>query len=189
MSLKRKASFPTIASPNTDSFTLELLSMDDSPKHLSSRTRKRYRNDRPEDKVVYENTLRWLFTAQQQQGPTASPEADENMDLTTLSSSEIVDPRQQTLHKFFQPSQTSSFQPRANHLHQRPHANPPSNNIFPQRPDFDMVSTVTLISRDTSSPSSHGASTGMDMDLDMGPNRDDPGQDIRKWMGRHGWMP
>ncbi|KAK1145328.1 hypothetical protein N8T08_004203 [Aspergillus melleus] len=189
MSLKRKASFPTIASPMAESFTLEHLSMDASPKHLSSRTRKRFRNDRPEEKVVYENTLRWLFTAQQQQGPTASPEADENMDLVTLPSSEIVDPRQQTLHKFFQPSQMSSIQLRANHLHRRPHANSPSNDILPQRPDFDMVSTVTSISRDTSSPSSHGASTGMDMDMDMDPGHDDPGQDIRKWMSGHGWMP
>ncbi|PLB45536.1 hypothetical protein P170DRAFT_466828 [Aspergillus steynii IBT 23096] len=185
MSLKRKASFPTIASPDADSFMMERLTMDDSPKHLSSRTRKRFRDDRPEDKVVYENTLRWLFTAQQQQEPTAAPSADENMELEAPPSSEIVDPRQQTLHKFFQPSQTSSFQPRANHLNHHPHANSPSTDIFPQRPDYDMVSTVTSLSRDTSSPSSHGAGAGMDMDTDSG--RDEPGQDIRKWMG--GWMP
>lgn len=105
------------------------------------------------------------------------------MELETPPSSEIVDPRQQTLHKFFQPSQTSSFQPRASHLNHHPHANSPPTDIFPQRREFDMSSTVTLSSRDTSSPSSHGAGAGMDMDMDSG----EPGQDIRKWMG--GWMP
>lgn len=55
MSLKRKASYPTIASPDDPALTVGL---DDTPKHLSSRTRKRYRNDRPSDEVVYgENGL------------------------------------------------------------------------------------------------------------------------------------
>lgn len=102
------------------------------------------------------------------------------MELELPPSSEIVDPRQQTLHKFFQSSQ-SSFQPRASPLSQHPHASSPSNSIFPQRQDFDMVSTVTSVSHDTS------ASVGMDMEMDSG--REEAGQDIRKWMGGHGWMP
>ena len=54
MSLKRKASFPpnvapVIAGPS--------VSMDDAPQHLHCRTRKRFRNDRPDDDTIYGKSL------------------------------------------------------------------------------------------------------------------------------------
>lgn len=51
MSLKRKASFPTIAAVTP--FCPEAVVVDDTPRHLNSRTRKRFRNDRPDDQTVY----------------------------------------------------------------------------------------------------------------------------------------
>lgn len=54
MAFKRKASFSAIVSPITpgtvpgDSPTI-----DETPKHLNSRTRKRFRDNRPSDEVVY----------------------------------------------------------------------------------------------------------------------------------------
>lgn len=54
MALKRKASFSAIASPNAlVTAPGELMMIDETPKHLNSRTRKRFRNDRPDDEVVY----------------------------------------------------------------------------------------------------------------------------------------
>ncbi|KAA8647388.1 uncharacterized protein ATNIH1004_006081 [Aspergillus tanneri] len=188
MSLKRKASFPIIASSNVESFmTGPSLMMDDSPKHLGSRTRKRFRNDRPEDKVVYENTLRWLFSAQQQQ-ESAAPSLDEheNMELESLPSSEIVDPRQQTLHKFFQLSQSAPFQSRSNQINRQPLHNSPSNDVFSQRRDFDIISTGTSISRDTTRASSQGAGAHIAMDTDS--CSEESNQDIRRWVGGYGWM-
>lgn len=54
MSLKRKASIPSLTSPNpAPVMSGRSIVADDSPKHLHSRTRKRFRNDRPDDEVVY----------------------------------------------------------------------------------------------------------------------------------------
>ena len=50
MSLKRKASYPAMAPSNGPALAAGL---DDTPRHLNSRTRKRFRNDRPSDEVVY----------------------------------------------------------------------------------------------------------------------------------------
>ncbi|KAL4936415.1 hypothetical protein BDV06DRAFT_205107 [Aspergillus oleicola] len=113
MSLKRKASFPSIASPQSPQSAIDrsLQFMDDCPRHLHSRTRKRVRNDRPDDQAVYDKTLRWLFTAQQrvQQIPTppAEPESDrdENEDMNP-EPTPVVDHRQQSLLQFFHPAAT-----------------------------------------------------------------------------------
>lgn len=54
MSLKRKASLSAINSPASPTpLPGYTFAMDDSPKHLHSRTRKRFRNDRPDEKVIY----------------------------------------------------------------------------------------------------------------------------------------
>lgn len=51
MSLKRKASFPPNATP---AIAGPSVSMDDAPpQYLHSRTRKRFRNDRPDDNLIY----------------------------------------------------------------------------------------------------------------------------------------
>lgn len=53
MPLKRKASFSTFPTPDmTPVVEGPSVTMDDAP-HMNSRTRKRFRDDRPEEKIVY----------------------------------------------------------------------------------------------------------------------------------------
>ncbi|KOC08158.1 hypothetical protein AFLA70_145g001630 [Aspergillus flavus AF70] len=187
MSLKRKASFSGIYSPDAAPVVAgRSLMMDDSPKHLNSRTRKRYRNDRPDEKVVYENTLRWLFTAQQQQGPI--PHADETIDEDMESDalpSEIVDPRQQTLHKFFQPSRPLSSQPGPNHMKQQTDNIPRTNTVFLKRHDLDALSNVTSTGSNATSPSSQDTTADMEVRMDSGGH--ESVQNFNKWNGGLGW--
>ncbi|KAB8245733.1 hypothetical protein BDV35DRAFT_243668 [Aspergillus flavus] len=187
MSLKRKASFSGIYSPDAAPVVAgRSLMMDDSPKHLNSRTRKRYRNDRPDDKVVYENTLRWLFTAQQQQGPI--PHADETIDEDMESDalpSEIVDPRQQTLHKFFQPSRPLSSQSGPNHMKQQTDNIPRTNTGFLKRHDLDALSNVTSTGSNATSPSSQDTTADMEVRMDSGGH--ESVQNFNKWNGGLGW--
>ncbi|KAJ6131417.1 hypothetical protein N7523_001877 [Penicillium sp. IBT 18751x] len=115
MSLKRKASFSAMPSAPS-ALAPSQWSIADGSQHLNSRTRKRFRDGRPSDEVVYEKTLRWIFSAQQQQEQqrqlqpeqhqmgTPTGVTDEAMDSEpTLPTPETVDPRQQTLLRFFQP--------------------------------------------------------------------------------------
>ncbi|KAB8072546.1 hypothetical protein BDV29DRAFT_149340 [Aspergillus leporis] len=169
MSLKRKASFSGMSSPNTlpNNTALSLI-VDDSPKHLNCRTRKRFRDGRPDDKVVHENTLRWLFTAQQRQGstPPADQDEDANMDSDSLPSA-IVDPRQQTLHKFFQPSRTSSSQSRPNHMKQQSdNISQANNTIFLHRHDLGSISNITSIDGSAARPSTQETATDMEVQMD-----------------------
>ncbi|EER40071.1 conserved hypothetical protein [Histoplasma capsulatum H143] len=70
MALKRKASFTTITSPRPHSSSIYLnrdqtsptpmpflgtatITVDEPPRHLHSRTRKRFRNDRPDEQTIY----------------------------------------------------------------------------------------------------------------------------------------
>lgn len=64
MSLKRKASFTTLTSPRPSSSynaTVspvpvcpgDVITIDETPRHLHSRTRKRFKNDRPDDQSLY----------------------------------------------------------------------------------------------------------------------------------------
>ncbi|KAG5207293.1 hypothetical protein GTR04_6314 [Trichophyton interdigitale] len=129
--MKRKASLSTILSPRSStSFYDRTVSpipcsigdamvIDDTPQHLHSRTRKRFRNDRPDEQAVYDNTLRWLFSAQRQaenhglypepitsiddslQGLEEDPSFQEDSTTTSLPK---PDPLQKTLHHFFRPA-------------------------------------------------------------------------------------
>ncbi|KAE8132489.1 hypothetical protein BDV38DRAFT_261114 [Aspergillus pseudotamarii] len=188
MSLKRKASFSGIYSPDAAPVIAgRSLMMDDTPKHLNSRTRKRYRNDRPDDKIVYDNTLRWLFTAQQQQGPIAY--ADETIDKDMESDSlpsEIADPRQQTLHKFFQPSRPLSFQTGPNHMKQQTDNIPRNNTGFLKRHDIDTLSNVTLIGSNAASTSSQDTTADTEARMDSGSN--ESVQNSNRWNGGSGWL-
>ncbi|OJJ72889.1 hypothetical protein ASPBRDRAFT_42639 [Aspergillus brasiliensis CBS 101740] len=208
MSLKRKASVPSLTSPNpAPVWSGRSFMADDSPKHLHSRTRKRFRNDRPDDEVVYgecpgslhpydpraivshtvENTIRWLFTAQQQQqqhqAPTSSTDEDEASEPEPVPSSEIVDPRQQTLLKFFRPSQSTPMHNRLNKVDQQ------SNNAIPlqttsfQSHNFNLSSPVTSTGWSTNSPPSQ--LTGSDMDMDSVSN--ESVQEPRRPFGGFGW--
>ncbi|PWY91190.1 hypothetical protein BO70DRAFT_376930 [Aspergillus heteromorphus CBS 117.55] len=178
MSLKRKASFPSLAwSHPAPVFTGRSLMADDAPRHLHSRTRKRFRNDRPDEEVVYENTLRWLYTAQQQQ-PTPAPPTDEDAsEPEPVPSSEIVDPRQQTLHKFFRPSQSTFAQTRSNNASQQTIHTPQLTTAPLQSHNFGLSSPATSAGWGSSSPSSQIDS---DMDVDMESVSNEPVQQPRR---------
>lgn len=57
MSLKRKASFSAASPSSPLSLVSEWPTAVDTPKHLHSRTRKRFRDDRPNDAVVYREDI------------------------------------------------------------------------------------------------------------------------------------
>ncbi|EEQ92267.1 hypothetical protein RJZ56_005778 [Blastomyces dermatitidis] len=135
MGLKRKASFTSITSPrshssptyhnhnhnNNQTSPIQMpflgtatVTVDEPPRHLHSRTRKRFRNDRPDDQSIYDKTLQWLFSAQRK------PNVSQNNLESTLAASTAddppneqqpspppLDPNQQTLQRFFQPVRSS----------------------------------------------------------------------------------
>ncbi|RJE27172.1 hypothetical protein PHISCL_00525 [Aspergillus sclerotialis] len=181
MSLKRKASYPAITPSNGRALATGL---DDTPRHLNSRTRKRFRNDRPSDEVVYENTLRWLFSAQQQQQQQQDSVHSHDEDMMNLESfppPNTVDPRQHTLLKFFKPSRPSSTRP------------PPNTGMWKgdalsrdpiQHHALEMKSPTSSIATGTNSPSSQR--TDIDMEMDSG--SDESAQDSKRWVGGLGWM-
>ncbi|OOF96079.1 hypothetical protein ASPCADRAFT_130397 [Aspergillus carbonarius ITEM 5010] len=182
MSLKRKASISGLVTPRPAPILAGQSFMpDDTPKHLHSRTRKRFRNDRPDDEVVYENTLRWLFTAQQQH--RASTPATNEDEPEHVPSPEIVDPRQQTLLKFFRPSQSSFATNRSNKLDQQ------TNDITQGKPtswqshNLNVSSPATSVGWSTSSPSSQP--TNSDMDMDSVSN--EPFQGLQRSITSFGW--
>ncbi|KKK19282.1 hypothetical protein AOCH_006034 [Aspergillus ochraceoroseus] len=153
--------------------------IDDSPTHLHCRTRKRVRNDRPDDQMVYENTLRWLFTAQQRQRHAPTPPADQDEDMEAEPAQEAVDPRQQTLLQFFRPIQPSSRACPPNNTSQIPVGFLPQRNIGSNSP----------------STPSDGSTIGLalqkadgDMDMDMDSGSDESVQESKQWTGGLGWM-
>ena len=70
MTLKRKASYTTIISPRSVSssynasvapvpfMTGDVVTIDETPRHMHSRTRKRFKNDRPDEQTVYSELRR-----------------------------------------------------------------------------------------------------------------------------------
>ena len=54
MALKRKASLSVVSAPNATATTLgDVTSIEEPPKYLNSRTRKRLRDNRPNDEAIY----------------------------------------------------------------------------------------------------------------------------------------
>ncbi|GAD92505.1 conserved hypothetical protein [Paecilomyces variotii No. 5] len=97
MGLKRKASFT--ASPDaTPVLPGAIPTPDETSRYLPSRTRKRFRDNRPDEQTIYAQTLRWLFSAAQK--PTPALPADEPTS-PPAPEPESIDSRQQTLDKFF----------------------------------------------------------------------------------------
>ncbi|KAL4998843.1 hypothetical protein BDV10DRAFT_166414 [Aspergillus recurvatus] len=179
MSLKRKASFPSIAIQQPPQTAIDRRFMDDSPKHLHCRTRKRVRNDRPDEQEVYDKTLRYLFKAQQrvQQMPTPPTEPDLDEDMES-EAPPAVDPRQQTLLQFFRPAQP---QPQCQPYHQ-PCPSTPIDRLssesahslsgirFLQGCDVGSVSPFTASDGEPMTPASRLIDRDMDTDMDMDMN-------------------
>ncbi|KAL1957629.1 hypothetical protein VTO42DRAFT_5740 [Malbranchea cinnamomea] len=193
MTLKRKASFTTTTSPRAPSsyngavapvpfFTGDVITIDETPRHLHSRTRKRFKNDRPDDQTVYERTMQWLYSAQKQMKhcePSLSStpiEADPDEPPYTIPTT--PDPTQLTLRKFFQPVVTSS------HVQPGTGANCHST-----------VTSVVGVNSTFQSASSGSTATSMEVDRDMCMEVDipsdtspSPSTSQKKWVGGIGWM-
>ncbi|KAJ5834510.1 hypothetical protein N7447_000536 [Penicillium robsamsonii] len=190
MSLKRKASFtalpasPSVPAPNE-------WGMGTGSTHLHSRTRKRFRDDRPSDQVIYENTLRWIFSAQKQQESAHATDMDTMDSEPTLEIPEAVDPRQQTLHRFFQqtPQQSSSFRPSRQALAPRANETALTQDDLLRRQAFNHMSSGDS-SSESNSPGSNqmGADVDMDMDMDSTSGSDGLVQAPKKWVGGMAWM-
>ncbi|KAJ5341011.1 hypothetical protein N7541_010135 [Penicillium brevicompactum] len=217
MSLKRKASFtalptsPSLPAPSEWNMTL------DGNTHLHSRTRKRFRDDRPSENVIYrkflyphvqprapkllvnradrelpENTLRWIYSAQKQQQPTATIENDA-MDSEPTVEPEVVDPRQQTLHSFFKaPQQSSTFRPSRQALAPRANETASVNEDIMRYQAFNQMNgTGSSSASESNSPGVQmGADVDMDMDMDTdaGSGSDGSNQTPNNWMGATSWM-
>lgn len=191
MSLKRKASFSAMSPLNTMPVVAgPSRIVEDSPRHLHSRTRKRFKDDRPDEKVIYENTLRWLFNAQKHQhGPppvVQDEDEDEDMDPEPLPPSEITDPRQQTLHKFFQTYHASSSLPHSNDpADPQMHHTSKSESIPLHNCSHIIASPGVPSEGSPSSSASQFASVHADMGMES--SSDDSGQDSKRWAGALAW--
>ncbi|KAJ0419247.1 hypothetical protein BJY00DRAFT_286168 [Aspergillus carlsbadensis] len=185
MSLKRKASFPTVASPQPTQAGIDRRFMDDSPKHLHCRTRKRVRNDRPSEQTVYENTLRWLYTAQQRVQQTPTPPADRNEDMEPELPT-AIDARQQSLLQFFRPVQP--YHPPCPSTPTSQSASGPSRDMTNtlQGRSMTVASPSTTRLNGTVSPASQTDDHGINMDILSG--NDESAEDPGQWVGTLGWM-
>ncbi|KAI2210314.1 hypothetical protein LOZ15_006054 [Ophidiomyces ophidiicola] len=197
MTLKRKASFTTITSPRTIStynasippISCQLgntITIDETPRHLHSRTRKRFKPDRPDEQSIYDKTLRWLFSAQngsrRQEQTSISSENEISLDDAPPSS--VPDPGQQTLRRFFQPrrSCSSGF------------SDVLSNNSSAQScpSETSLVNLTTAqVEPNMCATSSHCMDVDMDISMEMDSVSDStipmPGGG-KKWVGGLGWM-
>ncbi|KAJ5163070.1 uncharacterized protein N7500_004900 [Penicillium coprophilum] len=190
MSLKRKASFtalpasPSVAAPNEWGIGTEST-------HLHSRTRKRFRDGRPSDQIIYQNTLRWIFSAQKQQESAQATDMDTMDSEPTLETPETVDPRQQTLHRFFQqkPQQSSSFRPSRHALAPRANETALTQEDLLRRQAFNQMSSGDS-SSESNSPGSNPMGVDVDMDMDMDSKNGSYGlvQAPKNWVGGMAWM-
>jgi hypothetical protein len=189
MGVKRKASFTTTASPGTSCSSETIVKIDETPKHLHSRTRKRFRDDRPDDETVYEKTICLLLSAQKKSVSYSLSSSDES---TTLSSHpslpEPMDPRQQTLRKYFQPSRRvshTSIQMKCMPL------TPETSSTFKVDNIHCCAIEVDLGRSPIQSDSGSSLSGGMEMDADMNMELDLKEQGstpIPKRWGRRYWV-
>ncbi|PGH28087.1 hypothetical protein AJ80_00344 [Polytolypa hystricis UAMH7299] len=219
MGLKRKASFSIMSSPmsprsynnNTSPITFpgDMITIDESPRHLHSRTRKRFRDDRPDEQTIYDKTLHWLFSAQKQQHqqppqPQSQPNifsATDNDDLSNLPSSSpaAIDPKQQTLRKFFQPIISHSTPFSSNIPECRPSFDEHQHVIASQLPSSLQYPPATGLSTPTTGSSYSSMDSGMTMDVDMAMAMDVDSYAVgkcatvslvqeKRWVGGIGWM-
>lgn len=138
-----------------------------------------------------EKTLRWIFSAQQQQQQMAAPmdTTDEAMDSESmLPTPETVDPRQQTLLRFFQPRTQpgSPFRPSRHALAPR------ANETGMERDDIlrcqafnDMNATGSSTESESTSP---GFNMDVDMDVDMDTDESSDSSHAASKAGALGWM-
>jgi hypothetical protein len=204
MSLKRKASFSNIASANINPFAMATApEFNDTTRHLHSRTRKRFRNDRPDDQTVYrkfslssarcsrvcvntqaENTLRLLFSGQKQPMITAHS-FDEAASEAEISEAEIPDPRQQKLRRFFLPTQPSSSMD-LGLTNQKVTTASSFGRIQNDFPDAEL--SVDSATSGSTTPYSEEMEMDVPMDIEADNGNHRTVSDAKTWVGGIGWM-
>ncbi|KAJ5641706.1 hypothetical protein N7490_005706 [Penicillium lividum] len=188
MSLKRKASFSTPSTPFAP-VSCEL-DMVDSSKHLNSRTRKRFRDGRPNEEVVYAKTLRWIFSAQKQPPAVPMDTSEETMEedpsfQTPSPETETIDPRQHTLLRFFQPrtQPVPRFKPSREALVPRANETMMSQDDALRRAAFQQMNAGA---GSTGSETSTGFNQDIDMDIDT--DESSEGSNLSPNVGGMAWM-
>ncbi|KAJ5992321.1 hypothetical protein N7451_008045 [Penicillium sp. IBT 35674x] len=187
MSLKRKASFSAAPSSPFAPMSCEV-DMVDSSKHLHSRTRKRFRDGRPDDEVVYAKTLRWIFSAQKQSTAAPMDTSEETVEEDHSSqSSETVDPRQHTLLRFFQPrtQPTVQFKPSREALVPRANETSMTQDEALRRAAFQQMAVGAGLS---GSETMSAGFNHVDMDMDMDTDESSEGSDSSPNVGAMAWM-
>jgi hypothetical protein len=131
-----------------------------------------------------ENTLRRLFTAQQDHTPPIPCHDEDTMNHELLPPPENVDPRQHTLLKFFKPARTSLIHP--------------SSTIDAWKADDALVNdgsqhraldtAGSSIGSGTNSPNPQRADMDGDLDTEMDSGSDGSEHGSRKLGGGLGWM-
>ncbi|KAF7715569.1 Uncharacterized protein PECH_000457 [Penicillium ucsense] len=186
MSVKRKASLSGPA-PSTAWSTPSSWGPSNGSAELPSRTRKRFRNGRPDDEVVYEKTLRWIYSAQQQQPLTTPMDiADDAMtDAEQGTTPEAVDPRQQSLLRFFQPrsEQSSSFRPSPEALAARANETAVHRDDLLRHQAFSQLhASESTSGSETLSPGFLNTDTDMEMEMEVdGEQNNDSSNPVSKW--------
>lgn len=135
-----------------------------------------------------EKTLRWIFSAQQQQQQqpiTPMDTTDDAMMDTdpSIPSPETVDPRQQTLLRFFQPrtEAMSPFRPSREALAARANETAMDQEEIMRRQAFSQMNMAGSTSgSETTSPSFFQTETDVDMDMDGGESSDSSNP-VAKW--------
>ncbi|KAJ9301858.1 hypothetical protein DTO271G3_724 [Paecilomyces variotii] len=159
MGLKRKASFT--ASPSATPVSPgAITTSDETSRYLPSRTRKRFRDDRPDEQTIYAQTLRWLFSAAQK--PTPSLASDEPTSPPPPSEPEPIDSRQQTLDKFFRRVK-SAASPAVKSTAPQQTETPPSAHWNMMKPHANEGNALT--SSDESGLSSPNSTVDIEMDM------------------------
>ena len=113
------------------------------------------------------------------------------MDIESLPAPETVDPRQQTLLKFFQPAKTSYSQRLSKNSHPQPATptpTPRASALSFQQPILNGDAMSASINSDTRTPSLSSQGPSMDMDIDMDSGSDETARDPNLWPGGLGWM-
>lgn len=109
----------------------------------------------------------------------------------TLETPEDVDPRQQTLHRFFQqkPQQSSSFRPSRSALAPRANETALAQEDLLRRQAFNQMSSGDS-SSESNSPGSNQMGADVDMDMDMDSRNGGDGLDKapNNWVGGMAWM-
>lgn len=114
---------------------------------------------------------------------------------STLEIPEEVDPRQQTLHRFFQPTpqQSSPFRPSRQALAPRANETALAQEDLVRRRAFDQMNLADSSSAsDSNSPGFNQMGADVDMDIDMhvdsGSGSDGSGQLSKNWVGGMAWV-